>query len=1152
MKTCRAFSYVILILTALILFFVVQIARADNTGMFPFIRVDGASTTLVAIPFQHGIKANDSGNDGLSSFGSLTAVEPQAFYETAGTATRLFVSKLNTQTSDDSSAGVFVHEWEGASGTVRTQAGLRVLSAFSDTAVTSIGGKMVGARFQTYKDGTAFITDIAGIEVAHTTDLGTTSNVQDYAGIVIESPAMTGSGGTIGNGIGLEVRSLGTNSLITNKVGISVGLNSGGTSNAGIFLNGNGNSIEWTNTDDSSAFNIRIRNDTNTATLYFEGGSNVEFSYSRPVFLQNTLNVAGATTLASSLTGILKGTSGLVEVATSADILAAVDFGTVMLKTDAGVTTYYEPSADTDAARGTALATAIAAHAAGDTIVVGPGTYDLSDDFTLLAGASLIGMGRPKLYCDDLTDKPLIRLVNSNVTVEGIDVETNLAGFGEYSNTPLNISGIRLRNVRHTPTTTTNVDGIAFFSSGVTTEHVVSLDAYNSKFYGGTTLGFGSRMTLGNGSVINFWDCDVYGATDGVAHGTPTGTTSPVTNIYGGTYTSVLDAITSQGATSAVINVYGATAHGDQADIYGDDGRVNVYWANARYDYIVGNGINLTNEHPIVGHPVIYDGQLKYSAFGGAVDVGLARLSASTLQVTNGSSSRGELEVADLAYNESTWNGSFEVPTRNAIRDILEAYTTTGNITISKATPGLVFTDSGGDDYIIDVGSTASLLRIRNTTDSTNAFQADGNGNTAISLSYAPQADAKLFVQNRVTDPTVGQRESLSLLHEILHTSANWSGGNQYGVIGGINLTGTTRDFNNGAVAIGLNGQLTATLAAGRTANNLGGLFGSVNISGAGGTVTSSFNVGAFTSITGGVAVTTHNIFTPGTISVSGGSTVGTLVGYRVPVITAGSANYPMLFDTTAAAFFRDANQYLYSSAASTLDDSANTTRNFRIAGAIEATLTANALTFNNGASDVSLGWATSGMLDVTGGIFRATGTLIAQATAFTPYSSGYELSVQSASTVTYIEILNNAGANTGAFFGMENDNFALYNWQGSAAGSGNYPIVFYGGFGATELFRVDRTGGTVFNDTGDDIDFVIEGDTLTHAIFLDASAATENIALVAAAAPNWQSMDRGLFIGNVTTAPTGNPTSGGFLYVEAGALKYRGSSGTVTTLGPA
>jgi hypothetical protein len=37
--------------------------------------------------------------------------------------------------------------------------------------------------------------------------------------------------------------------------------------------------------------------------------------------------------------------------------------------------------------------------------------------------------------------------------------------------------------------------------------------------------------------------------------------------------------------------------------------------------------------------------------------------------------------------------------------------------------------------------------------------------------------------------------------------------------------------------------------------------------------------------------------------------------------------------------------------------------------------------------------------------------------------------------------------------------------------------------------------------------------------------------------------------IANATTVPTTNPTGGGVLYVEAGALKFRGSSGTVTTI---
>lgn len=59
------------------------------------------------------------------------------------------------------------------------------------------------------------------------------------------------------------------------------------------------------------------------------------------------------------------------------------------------------------------------------------------------------------------------------------------------------------------------------------------------------------------------------------------------------------------------------------------------------------------------------------------------------------------------------------------------------------------------------------------------------------------------------------------------------------------------------------------------------------------------------------------------------------------------------------------------------------------------------------------------------------------------------------------------------------------------------------------------------------------------------------NVSLVAAAA-NYQSMSRGVFLGNVTTAPTGNPAAGGFLYAEAGALRWRGSAGTVSVIAPA
>lgn len=42
------------------------------------------------------------------------------------------------------------------------------------------------------------------------------------------------------------------------------------------------------------------------------------------------------------------------------------------------------------------------------------------------------------------------------------------------------------------------------------------------------------------------------------------------------------------------------------------------------------------------------------------------------------------------------------------------------------------------------------------------------------------------------------------------------------------------------------------------------------------------------------------------------------------------------------------------------------------------------------------------------------------------------------------------------------------------------------------------------------------------------------------------------VFIANAGTVPSSNPSGGGILYVQAGALKYRGSSGTITSIAPA
>lgn len=105
--------------------------------------------------------------------------------------------------------------------------------------------------------------------------------------------------------------------------------------------------------------------------------------------------------------------------------------------------------------------------------------------------------------------------------------------------------------------------------------------------------------------------------------------------------------------------------------------------------------------------------------------------------------------------------------------------------------------------------------------------------------------------------------------------------------------------------------------------------------------------------------------------------------------------------------------------------------------------------------------------------------------------------------------------------------------------------------FSANYIKLINGTG-IIFNSSGiSSVDVRIEGDTLPYMFFTDATNTTENIALLTTAAPNWQTMDRGLFWGDVTTAPTGNPASGLFMWSATGVLNIRQSDGTTFAVGP-
>jgi hypothetical protein len=67
--------------------------------------------------------------------------------------------------------------------------------------------------------------------------------------------------------------------------------------------------------------------------------------------------------------------------------------GQIRLSRGTGVPVMYNASADSAAARGTALASAWAAFAAGETLEVGPGTYTVSSGFSILGNQTIIFNG---------------------------------------------------------------------------------------------------------------------------------------------------------------------------------------------------------------------------------------------------------------------------------------------------------------------------------------------------------------------------------------------------------------------------------------------------------------------------------------------------------------------------------------------------------------------------------------------------------------------------------------------------------------------------------------------------------------------------------------------------------------------------------------
>ena len=105
----------------------------------------------------------------------------------------------------------------------------------------------------------------------------------------------------------------------------------------------------------------------------------------------------------------------------------------------------------------------------------------------------------------------------------------------------------------------------------------------------------------------------------------------------------------------------------------------------------------------------------------------------------------------------------------------------------------------------------------------------------------------------------------------------------------------------------------------------------------------------------------------------------------------------------------------------------------------------------------------------------------------------------------------------------------------------------------ALQVTTLDRNGANTDNiyiKTGDDN----SGANLSGSILLDTGTTVGGTRGGVAffngnVAPTWNSLQRGIFVGNATAIPTGNPTAGFYMYGNSGVPTFRNTSGNVVKL---
>ena len=218
--------------------------------------------------------------------------------------------------------------------------------------------------------------------------------------------------------------------------------------------------------------------------------------------------------------------------------------------------------------------------------------------------------------------------------------------------------------------------------------------------------------------------------------------------------------------------------------------------------------------------------------------------------------------------------------------------------------------------------------------------------------------------------------------------------------------------------------------------------------------------------------------------------------------------------------------------------------------GARNVAIGAQTLTaLTSGSDNMALGY--SALVSVTTGTANTSVGRNSLSTATAPGSCvalGYYAMANGSGTITGVTALGrSAGIATTGAYGTFVGSFAGF---GATSGANNIYLGSQSGYYSTtqsnELIinSLDRS-----NRAGDIAKSIVYG---VQAAAPEDQTLTFNASVAIGGAASLGGGKGVAFIANANTVPTTDPSGGGILYVESGALKFRGSSGTITTIASA